>query len=323
MTTPILKTIGLKTHFFTRMGTVRAVDGVDLEIQENEILGLVGESGCGKSVTALSLMRIVPDPPGKIVGGEIFFKGENLLEKSPDEMQTIRGNQIGMVFQDPLSSLNPVLSVGAQIAEAISIHNPNLDQKELQDNAKQMIERVGIPNASERLSEYPWQYSGGMCQRIMIAMALSCNPSLLIADEPTTNLDVTVQAQILEILGGITNEPGRSLLLITHNLGIIAWLADRVGVMYAGSIVEVADTRTIFKHPAHPYTQALLETIPGVGETGKRLRVIAGSVPNLVKIPSGCRFHPRCPIAQEICAQNIPPAVELEPGHEISCFFAK
>lgn len=314
----LLSVRGLKTFFYTRKGTVKAVDGLSYDIKRGEIFGLVGESGCGKSVSALSVMRLVPDPPGKIVGGDVLFEGESLLAKSNDEMTNIRGSKISMIFQDPTSSLNPIMRIGEQIMETIQ-KNQRLKKAKAKEKAIEILKSVGIPSPLLRFQEYPFQYSGGMRQRIMISIAIACNPSLLIADEPTTNLDVTIQAQILDLIKNISKSNNMSVLLITHNLGIIAWLCDKVAVMYAGEIVECADTETIFLDPRHPYTRALLECVPKFDQKQKQLMSIKGRVPNLISLPSGCKFHPRCSYAIKICSKEKPQTVEIYPGHSVSC----
>ena len=300
---------------------MRAIDGVSFEIGEGKTIGLVGESGCGKSVTSLSIMRLIPSPPGKIVGGEIFYRGKDLLRLNNDEMRKIRGNEISMIFQEPMTSLNPVFTVGNQIGEAIRLHQ-GLGKKETRDKTIEMLRLVKIADPASRVDSYPHQLSGGMRQRIMIAMALSCNPSLLIADEPTTALDVTIQAQILELMKELQQKIGMALLLITHDLGVVAEQADDVAIMYAGKIVERSNTRTIFNHPMHPYTVGLLNSLPGVGALKKkRLDAIPGVVPSPLRLPSGCRFRDRCPRAAEMCAQVEPQLVENETGHTVACHF--
>jgi len=316
----LLEVKNLKTQFFTEDGVVKAVDNVSFKIYPGEVLGLVGESGCGKTVSALSTLRLVPDPPGKIIEGEILFNDENLLEKTVREMRDIRGNEIAMIFQDPMTSLNPVFTVRNQIMENITLHQ-ELSKEEALRRAIEMLELVGIPEAERRINDYPHLFSGGMRQRVMIAMALSCNPALLIADEPTTSLDVTIQAQVLDLMRDLRDDLNMAILYITHNLGVIAEMADRVGVMYAGNIVETADTVTIFKNSHHPYTKALLTSIPRMDMKLDRLGVIRGVVPNLINPPSGCRFHPRCPIATEKCSKEVPPYVETEPGHFAFCHY--
>ncbi|HHW01605.1 MAG TPA: ABC transporter ATP-binding protein [Thermoanaerobacterales bacterium] len=308
----------LKTYFFTDDGVVPAVDGVDFCIKKGETLGIVGESGCGKSVTSLSLLRLVPNPPGKIVDGEMYFKGENLLEKSESEMRKIRGNDISMIFQEPMTSLNPVFTVGEQISEAIELHQ-GLNKRDAMAKAVEMLKLVGIPSAERRVHEYPHQMSGGMRQRVMIAMALSCNPALLIADEPTTALDVTIQAQILELMKDLKERLGTAIMLITHDLGVVAEMAENVLVMYAGKVVEYADVKTIFKNPKHPYTVGLLGSIPRLDQPREKLYVIEGVVPNPFNMPSGCRFHPRCPDVREICRTKEPDLLHID-GQQVRCW---
>jgi len=309
----------LHTYFYTEDGVVKALNGVNLEIKRGEVLGLVGESGSGKSVTALSILRLIQDPPGKIVDGEIWFDGENLLSFSTARMcDEVRGGKIAMIFQDPMTSLNPVFRVGAQVAEAIRIHQ-HTNWKEAMKRAIQMMVRVGIPSSEERASEYPHQFSGGMKQRVMISMGLSCNPQLLIADEPTTALDVTIQAQILDEIKKIQADTGASVLLITHDLGVIGEMADRVAVMYAGNIVEYTDADTLFNTPKHPYTQGLLNCFPEASERKTELEPIEGTVPNLIDPPSGCRFHPRCKMAMPICSEREPELLKIADGHQVSC----
>lgn len=314
----LLDVRALKTYFFMGKSVVRAVDGVDLQIGRGRIEGLVGESGCGKTVTALSIMRLVAKP-GRIVSGNIMFEGEELLTKSPREMSRIRGKRIAMIFQDPLSSLNPVMPIGEQIGEALRLHR-GLDRSEARKSTVQMLEMVGIPAAAARIKEYPHQLSGGMRQRVMIAMALSGDPALLIADEPTTALDATIQVQILALLRELTGERGTALLLITHDLGVVAEMCDRVTVMYAGNIVERASTEALFKKPRHPYTRGLLNAIPKIDAHVQRLTVVNGTVPHLAHPPGGCRFTPRCPEHEAICHRQKPAPVEVEPGHFVSCW---
>jgi oligopeptide/dipeptide ABC transporter ATP-binding protein len=298
---------------------VKALNGVNLDIKRGEVLGLVGESGSGKSVTALSILRLIQDPPGKIVRGEIWFDGENLLDYPIDRMcEEVRGGKIAMIFQDPMTSLNPVFRVGAQIAEAIKIHQ-HVGWRAALQRAVGMMKRVGIPSAETRVTDYPHQFSGGMKQRIMISMALSCNPMLLIADEPTTALDVTIQAQILEGMKQIQADTGASILLITHDLGVIGEMADRIAVMYAGNIVEYTDADTLFTTPKHPYTQGLLNCFPEATVRKSQLEPIEGIVPNLVHPPSGCRFHPRCKHAMPVCSAREPQLKEIAPGHQVGC----
>ena len=309
----------LHTYFYTEDGVVKALNGVNLEIKRGEVLGLVGESGCGKSVTALSILRLIQDPPGKIVRGAVWFEGEDLLQYPIERMrEEIRGGKIAMIFQDPMTSLNPVFRVGWQVAEAIKIHQ-RVGWKEAIRRAISMMQRVNIPSAETRAVDYPHQFSGGMKQRIMISTGLSCHPRLLIADEPTTALDVTIQAQILEQMQQIKEDTGASILLITHDLGVIGEMADRIAVMYAGNIVEYTDADTLFTTPKHPYTQGLLNCFPEATEHKTHLEPIEGIVPNLVNPPSGCRFHPRCKLAMPVCAVREPQLKEVTPGHQVSC----
>jgi oligopeptide/dipeptide ABC transporter ATP-binding protein len=312
----------LRTSFFTPEGEVRAIDGVSFEIAEGKTLGLVGESGCGKSVTSLSIMRLIPSPPGKIVGGEIFYRDRDLLKLRNEEMRKIRGNEISMIFQEPMTSLNPVFTVGNQIGEAIKLHQ-GLGKRETRQKTIEMLRLVKIADPESRVDSYPHQLSGGMRQRVMIAMALSCNPSLLIADEPTTALDVTIQAQILELMKELQQKMGMALLLITHDLGVVAEQANDVAIMYAGKIVERASVQAIFTKPLHPYTVGLLNSLPGAGkEKKKRLDAIPGVVPSPLDLPSGCRFRDRCPKAADLCAQTEPALEEKDPEHVAACHFA-
>jgi peptide/nickel transport system ATP-binding protein len=317
----LLQVRNLQTSFFTPEGEIRAIDGVNFEIGEGKTIGLVGESGCGKSVTSLSIMRLIPSPPGKIVGGEILYRDRDLLKLNNEEMRKIRGNEISMIFQEPMTSLNPVFTVGNQIGEAIRLHQ-GLSKKATRQKTIQMLRLVKIADPESRVDAYPHQLSGGMRQRVMIAMALSCNPSLLIADEPTTALDVTIQAQILELMKELQQDIGMALLLITHDLGVVAEQADDVAIMYAGKIVERSNTQTIFNHPFHPYTVGLLNSLPGAGALKKkRLDAIPGMVPSPLNLPSGCRFRDRCPKAAELCAQSEPELMEKAPGHTVACHF--
>ncbi len=311
----------LRTHFFTREGVVKAVDGVSYYLDQGETLGLVGESGCGKSVSALSIMRLIPDPPGRIVGGSIMFENKDLTAMPEKELRKIRGNAISMIFQDPMTSLNPVLRIGEQMTESIELHL-KLDRKAAVERAVELVDAVGIPDGRHRLRDYPHQFSGGMRQRIMIAMALSCNPRLLIADEPTTALDVTIQAQILDLLRRLQAKIGMSILLITHDLGVVAGTAKRVAVMYAGKIVEQAPTKELFAHPRHPYTLALLHSIPRLdGRAHTRLSSIPGAPPDLVDPEPGCRFAQRCTRVTEECRQQEPPLVPLgRDDHLVACY---
>lgn len=317
----LLEVKGLKTYFDTDEGTVKAVDGVSFHIDKGETLAVVGESGSGKSVTSLSIMRLIPMPPGRIAGGEILFKGQDLVKKSEREMRKIRGNDISMIFQEPMTSLNPVYTVGDQIAEAIVLHQGKT-QKQAMKMAAEMLELVGIPEPAKRVKNYPHQMSGGMRQRVMIAMALSCGPQLLIADEPTTALDVTIQAQILDLMRKLQNEIGMSILFITHDLGVVAELADRVVVMYSGRAVEEGDVRNIYGQPLMPYTMGLLNSIPRVdkaAEHQERLEAIPGNVPNPLYLPEGCSFHPRCRFMIDECKAAVPPLVDAGGGHMVRC----
>ncbi len=316
----LLEIRNLETQFVTSEGVARAVDGVSLHVNRGETLGLVGESGCGKSVTSLSVLRLVPSPPGVIAGGEIIFKGRDLLQLSESEMRDIRGDEISLIFQEPMTALNPVFTVGDQIAEVYRIHR-GLSRAEAMQRAIEMMDRVRIPSPEQRAYDYPHQLSGGMRQRVMIAMALACDPDLLIADEPTTALDVTVQAQILALMEDIKQRTGAAVILITHDLGVIAEVADRVAVMYAGRVIEEGTVYDIFENPLHPYTQGLLESIPQLdGPATGNLHTIEGAVPNPMDFPSGCRFHPRCDRCFEPCDKEEPHILEVTPGHCVSCF---
>ena len=316
----LLEIRGLKTDFATDDGIVRAVDGVDLTIDRGETLGVVGESGCGKTVTALSTLKLIAMPPGRIAGGQILWRGRDLVPLGRAAMRRIRGKEIGIVFQEPMTSLNPVHSVGAQIAEIVREHE-ELGRRGALDRAIEMLALVHIPNPQRRASDYPHQFSGGMRQRVMIAMALSCNPQLLIADEPTTALDVTIQAQILDLLGEMKSRFGTAIMLITHAMGVVAETAQRVAVMYAGKIVEEAPVEELFARPRHPYTQGLIRSIPRVDKAGikTRLEAIPGTVPSFADLPPGCRFAPRCRFAMPVCTQAIPPLREVAPGHKVAC----
>lgn len=311
----------LKTYFFTDAGVVKAVDDVSLHILKGKTLAVVGESGSGKSVMASSIMRLIPQPPGKIVAGEILFNGEDLLKKSEVEMRSIRGDSISMIFQEPMTSLNPVFKIGEQITEAIELHQ-NTSEKEAFERAVELLRLVGIPAAKERMKDYPHQLSGGMRQRVMIAMALACNPELLIADEPTTALDVTIQAQILELMRRLQAELGMAILLITHDLGVVAEMADEVVVMYAGQVMEYSDVNRIFSNPLHPYTAGLMRSIPRIDVKQDKLYVIEGVVPNPTSFPEGCRFAPRCPLAEHACKAAIPKLREITEGHYVRCIKA-
>ncbi len=325
--TSILEIDDLHTHFFTSVGVIRAVDGVSYRLRAGETLGVVGESGCGKSVTALSVLRLVASPPGRIVGGSIRFAGRNLLDLTEAEMEDIRGNEISMIFQEPMTSLNPLQTVGRQISEAIVLHQ-GLSPKQAMEKAVEMLRRVSIPEPERRAHAYPHQLSGGMRQRVMIAMALACNPKLLIADEPTTALDVTIQAQILELMRELQETTGTAIMLITHDMGVVAENADRVVVMYAGRKVEEASARDLFETPGHPYTRGLLGSIPQLDVAAhtdahrNRLNEIKGMVPSLHNLPEGCTFAPRCEFATDTCRAAYPPLTEHRPGHFIACWHA-
>jgi oligopeptide/dipeptide ABC transporter ATP-binding protein len=322
MKKPLLEVKGLKTYFYTEDGTVRAVDGVDFEVYPGEVLGLVGESGCGKSVTSLSVMRLI-SAPGKVEAGEILFDSTNLLELPENEMIHVRGNRISMIFQQPQTALNPVFKVGDQIGEVLSVHQ-DFSKEAGYHRAVELLKMVGIPDAERRVEAYPHELSGGMAQRVMIAMALACLPELLIADEPTTALDVTIQAQILDLMRNLRENTGTAIILITHDLGVVAEMCERVAVMYAGEIVEQADIGPLFDASLHPYTQGLIGSIPVLGKLKDRLEVIPGSVPNLVDLPPGCRFAPRCNAMLEhglkICSEVKPDLIDFEPGHKVRCW---
>jgi peptide/nickel transport system ATP-binding protein/oligopeptide transport system ATP-binding protein len=318
----LLKLQNLKTFFFMQAGVVRAVDGIDIEIDKGDFLGIVGESGCGKSVTALSIMRLITNPPGKIIDGEIIFRGNDLLQLTNEEMRKIRGNKISMIFQEPMTSLSPVSRIGSQISEAMIIHQ-NLSKKEALERSIELLKLVEIPSPEVRVKEYPHQMSGGMRQRVMIAMALSCNPELIIADEPTTALDVTIQAQILALMQTLKEEKGLTIILITHNLGIIAENSNRVIVMYAGKIVEKADVKALFVNPLHPYTRGLLRSVPRMDKRSKkkdRLDAIRGIVPSLLNLAPGCRFYERCDLSAKKCQEVEPELVVVDGGHMVSCW---
>jgi len=312
----------LHTNFYTDEGVVKAVDGVDLSVRKGETLGLVGESGCGKSVTALSIMRLIQQPPGRIEKGQILFENQDLLGMSEEQMRQIRGNHISMIFQEPMTSLNPVFRVGGQIAEAIRLHQ-GVPKGSAMELAVEMLQKVGIPDPGTRVKEYPHQMSGGMRQRVMIAMALSCNPKMMIADEPTTALDVTIQAQILDLMNKLKEDFGASILLITHDLGVIVDMAQSVAVMYTGKIVEYADVVELFTMPKHPYTVALMESIPKMDEPvpeDRILQTIPGIVPSLLDLPAGCSFQVRCSQAFDLCGEKDPPLIEVGPGHLVRCW---
>jgi peptide/nickel transport system ATP-binding protein len=318
---PLLQIKGLRTYFHTEAGVAKAVDGVSFDIMPGEVVGLVGESGSGKSVTALSILRLIPDPPGRIIAGSILFKGQDLLKLSWEEIRKIRGREISMIFQEPMTSLNPVFTIGMQIMEVV-LHHEKISKKDAFDRSVEMLRLVGIPDPASRMHDYPHQYSGGMRQRVMIAMALACNPSLLIADEPTTALDVTIQAQILELMLKIKDErKDAAIFLITHNLAVVAETCHRVIVMYGGKIQEIAPVHELFKNPLHPYTQGLLASLPTVdGARQKRLRTIPGNVPSIMDLPVGCKFVTRCPVKLDRCAITEPELLEVTPGHWVRCF---
>ena len=313
----LLEVKDLRTYFYTQEGIVKAVDGTSYVVEEGETLGLVGESGCGKSVSALSILRLIPQPPGKIVSGEIIFQGRDILKLDEDEIRKIRGNEIAMVFQEPMTSLNPVLTIGRQMTEALELHM-DLHGKAARDRAAELLEMVGIPEARNRLDDYPHQFSGGMRQRVMIAMAMSCNPKLLLADEPTTALDVTIQAQILEVMSRLSREFGTAVIIITHNLGVVARYADRVNVMYAGKIVEIAPTRAMFTAPKHPYSQLLIDSVPSLKER-KPLRITEGITHDPRNPPPGCIFQLRCPFVMDVCRTEPPTMREVTPGQLVAC----
>ena len=316
----ILSVRNLKTHFKTDEGIVKAVDGVSFELRKGETLGVVGESGSGKSVTNLSIMKLIPSPPGKIVDGEVLFNGEDILKLDESGIRNIRGNRISMIFQDPMTSLNPFLRISTQLIETIMLHQKT-DKTEARKKAVEMLELVGIPAPEKRIDAYPHQFSGGMRQRVMIAMALSCNPELLIADEPTTALDVTIQAQILELMKELSDKLGTATILITHDLGVVAGMCEKICVMYAGRIVEKADTETLFANPRHPYTMGLINSVPRLDlEKKERLYSIKGQPPNLVDMPECCPFHPRCDKAMDICRRKYPKTVKTGDHSEISCW---
>jgi peptide/nickel transport system ATP-binding protein len=311
----------LRTYFYTELGVARAVDGVSFELHQGDTLGIVGESGCGKSVTALSIMRLIQSPPGKIESGKVLFEGEDILQVSKAKMRKIRGNKISMIFQEPMTSLNPVFRIGGQIGEAIRLHQ-GLSKKEAFEKSVEMLQLVGIPSPERRVREYPHQMSGGMRQRVMIAMAMACRPKLLIADEPTTALDVTIQAQILNIMQKLKREIGMAILLITHNMGVIAETVQQVMVMYAGKVVEQAPVDDLFDHPRHPYTESLLESVPRLDEIEKkrRLHVIPGIVPSLLQLPKGCKFSDRCEKSFARCPEEEPGLFEIAPQHLCRCW---
>ncbi|OZT12744.1 peptide ABC transporter ATP-binding protein [Priestia aryabhattai] len=315
----ILEIKNLHTHFFSKKGITKAVDGIDLTLHEGETLGIVGESGCGKSMTSLSILRLVPTPPGKIVEGSIKLKGKDILTMSEEELRHVRGNQISMIFQEPMTSLNPVIPVGEQIAESLRLHQ-RLGRKEAWKKAIEMLELVGIPSPIERAKQEPFQLSGGMRQRVMIAMALSCSPEILIADEPTTALDVTIQAQILELMKKLQKDLKMGIIFITHDLGVVAELCDKVAVMYAGKVVEYCNTEQLFSNPKHPYTKGLIASLPKLEEEQVELETMPGTVPSPYNLPKGCSFAPRCYFATQECQNQKPPLYTLEDNSQIRCF---
>jgi len=316
----LLQVRGLKTRFYTQDGVVNAVNGISYDLNEGETLGIVGESGCGKSVSVLSVMRLIPTPPGRIVAGEVIFEGRDLMKVDEEEIRQVRGNKISMVFQDPMTSLNPVLTINQQLSEALELHL-GMDKAQARRRSIELLEMVNIPEAAERIDDYPHQFSGGMRQRVMIAMALSCNPRLLIADEPTTALDVTIQAQIIDIVKRLKEELGMAIIWITHDLGIIAGLAERVVVMYAGYIIEEASVKDLYGDPRHPYTLGLLRSVPRLDEEVKeKLIPIEGLPPDLIDMPPGCPFAPRCVYAQDICLQENPKLETVAPRHKVACW---
>ena len=318
----LLEIKDLETQFFTQDGVVKAVGGISYDIQEGETLGLVGESGCGKSVSALSILRLIANPPGRITGGEVIFEGQDLLKISEEQMRHIRGNRIAMVFQEPMTSLNPVLTIGRQLTESLELHL-RMNKRAAITRAAELLDMVSIPDAATRLNDYPHQFSGGMRQRVMIAMGLSCNPRLLLADEPTTALDVTIQAQILELMQRLSTELGTAILIITHNLGVVARYAHRVNVMYAGKIIERGTAAQIYAHPRHPYTIGLLNSVPRLDVLrSEKLEPIEGMPPDLVNLPTGCAFRARCKHAIDKCAEEVPPLTTVEEGHTSACWVA-
>lgn len=312
----LLNIENLAIDYVTEDGTVKAVNGIELKLNKGETLGLVGETGAGKTTTALGIMKLVPNPPGKIVNGKIEFEGQDLLKVSEEDMRMIRGNKISMIFQDPMTSLNPVMTVGEQISEVIEIHQ-DLNKQDAMKKAEEMLELVGIPAA--RVNDYPHQFSGGMKQRVVIAISLACNPQLLIADEPTTALDVTIQAQVLDLMNNLKKEFNTAMILITHDLGVVSEVCDKVAIMYAGEIIETASLEQLFENPRHPYTLGLFGSIPNLEEEEDRLRPIKGLMPDPTNLPSGCKFHPRCPYATDVCSKQEPKGTEIETGHKVKC----
>jgi peptide/nickel transport system ATP-binding protein len=319
-TPPLLKLENLQTSFFTKKGTIKAVDGVDLTIEPNEIVGLVGESGCGKSTISLSIMQVLPQPAGKITGGKVMFKGENLLEKSAEEIRKLRGDRISMIMQDPMVAMNQLLTVGYQISETLKYHPNDKATKGFKERCIDLLRKVKVPAPESRVNDYPFQFSGGMSQRALIAMGIANNPDLLIADEPTTALDVTIAAQVLKLMQDIQKETNASIILITHDLASIAQICTRVVVMYAGRIVEKAPIKTFFKNPAHPYSVGLIQSVPVLGRRTERLYSIKGQPPSLLNPPKGCRFAPRCEHTDKRCEEQYPPEVRLDGRHKVSCW---
>jgi len=315
----LLEVKGLRTQFFTQDGVVHAVNGISYDLNEGETLGIVGESGCGKTVSVLSVMRLIPQPPGKIVGGDVWFDGRNIMDLREDEVRQVRGNRIAMIFQDPMTSLNPVLTVGAQVSEALQLHM-GMDRAQARRRTIELLQMVNIPEAEDRVDDYPHQFSGGMRQRVMIAMALSCNPQLLIADEPTTALDVTIQAQIIDLVKKLKDDIGMAVVWITHDLGVVAGLAERVLVMYAGYIVEEAAVKELYGDPRHPYTLGLLDSIPRLDERKEKLTPIEGLPPDLIDPPPNCPFAPRCRFRIDRCLEENPALAPVGPGHRIACW---
>lgn len=312
----LLEISDLTIHYITREGAVEAVNGINLDLEKGETLGLVGETGAGKTTTALGILRLVPDPPGKIIRGKILFEGEDVMEMNDSQLRAMRGGKISMIFQDPMTALNPVMRVIDQIAEIVSLHRGETGAK-VAKRALEMLEMVGIP--AERASDYPHQFSGGMKQRVVIAMALACNPQLLLADEPTTALDVTIQAQVLDMMSDLQKKLGTAMILITHDLGVVAETCDKVAIMYAGEIVECGTLEQVFDHVSHPYTEGLFASLPRLDKNVQRLKPISGMTPDPTHLPTGCKFHPRCEKATDCCAQQAPPVIEVEPGHAVRC----
>jgi peptide/nickel transport system ATP-binding protein len=317
---PLLEVKDLRTYFHLDEGVVRAVDGVSFSIDKRETFGLAGESGCGKSVTAYSILKLLPMPPARIESGNILFSGKDMTSLSPEELRQVRGSKIAMIFQEPMTSLNPVMKIGDQIMEPLFVHDSSMNRKSARDRARELLDKVGIPFPDRRLDNYPFELSGGMKQRAVIAMALACGPDLLIADEPTTALDVTIQAQIIDLLQDLQDEFHMSILLITHNLGIMAQVSHRISIMYAGKIIEFGPKAAVITHPMHPYTQGLLQAVPDITRETRRLHSIQGSVPSFLDLPKGCKFAPRCPHRMKVCDEREPPMIETGPGNANACF---